>query len=219
MHEISKAISRLRNGTAAGSSRIQPELVKFGGEELNTKLMALFGYVWRDGCVPREWADAILIPIPKKGDLSQCDNWRGIAVLDVVGKVLASVLQRRLQVFAEEFLPESQCGFRRGRGCSDMIFTVRQLKEKSIEHQAKGCFVFIYLKKAYDSVPSACLWQVLGSAGVPEKLINIIRSFHDPMSALVQFNSILSDPFSIGNGLRQGFSMAPVLFLLFLCGL
>ena len=100
--------------------------------------MELFGDVWRDGCVPREWADASLIPIPKKGDLSQCDNWRGIALLDVVGKVLASVLQRRLQVFAEEFLPESQCGFRRGRGCSDMIFTVRQLMEKSIEHQAKA---------------------------------------------------------------------------------
>ncbi|XP_065189682.1 uncharacterized protein LOC135820293 [Sycon ciliatum] len=216
MHEISKAISRLRNGTAAGSSRIQPELLKFGGEELNNKLMELFGDVWRDGCVPREWADATLIPIPKKGDLSQCDNWRGIALLDVVGKVLASVLQRRLQVFAEEFLPESQCGFRRGRGCSDMIFTVRQLMEKSIEHQAKGFFVFIDLKKAYDSVPRGCLWQVLGRAGVPEKLINIIRSFHDPMSASVQFNNILSDPFSIGNGLRQGCSMAPVLFNIFM---
>ena len=114
--------------------------------------------------------------------------------------------------------PESQCGFRRGRGCSDMIFTVRQLMEKSIEHQARGIFVFIDLKKAYDSVPTECLWQVLGRAGVPEKLINIVRSFHDPMSASVQFNNILSDPFCIGNGLREGCSMAPVLFNIFYVG-
>ena len=80
----------------------------------------------------------------------------------------------------------------------------------------QGIFVFIDLKKAYDSVPRGCLWQVLGRAGVPEKLINIIRSFHDPMSASVQFNNILSDPFSIGNGLRQGCSMAPVLFNIFM---
>ena len=49
MHEISKAISQICNGTAAGSSRIQPELLKFGGEELNNTLMELFGDVWRDG--------------------------------------------------------------------------------------------------------------------------------------------------------------------------
>ena len=78
----------------------------------------------------------------------------------------------------------------------------------------EGYFVFIDLKKAYDSVPRGCLWQVLGCAGVPEKLINTIRSFHDPMSASVQFNNII--PFSIGNGLRQGCSMAPVFFNIFM---
>lgn len=71
--------------------------------------------------MPRDWADAILVPIPKKGDLTHCDNWRGISLLDVVGKVLAKVLQKRLQGVAEEELPESQCGFRASRGCMDMI--------------------------------------------------------------------------------------------------
>ena len=56
-----------------------------------------------------------------------CDNWRGIALLDVVGKVVARVLQERLQKLAEDELPESQCGFREGRSCTDMIFTIRQL--------------------------------------------------------------------------------------------
>ena len=58
-------------------------------------------------------------------------------MLDVVGKVVARILQERLQRVVEEELPESQCGFRRGRGCSDMIFPVRQLVEKAIEHQTK----------------------------------------------------------------------------------
>ena len=46
--------------------------------------------------VPKEWVDAILIPIPKKGDLRSCDNWRGISLLEVVGKVVARVIQQRL---------------------------------------------------------------------------------------------------------------------------
>ena len=95
-----------------------------------------------------------------KGDLSSCDNWRGISLLDVVGKVVARVLQVRLQKLAEEELPESQCGFRSGR-CADMIFTVRQLVEKSWEHCSKVFLTFIDLKRAYDSVPREALWMAL----------------------------------------------------------
>ena len=53
---------------------------------------------------------------------SQCDNWWGISLLDVMGKVFTKVIPMRLQKVAEEVLADSQCGFRAGRGCRDMIF-------------------------------------------------------------------------------------------------
>ena len=141
------------------------------------------GAVWEEHSVPQEWVDAILVPIPKKGNLQCCDNWRGIALLDVVGKLVARVVQTRLQKLAENELPESQCGFRRGRGCTDMIFVVRQLAEKAIEHQTKQFFVFVDLRKAYDSVPREALWMALQKLGVPDVLIDIIKSFHTDMQA------------------------------------
>ena len=52
----------------------------------------------------------------------------------MVGKLAARIVQNRLQSIAEQELPESQCGFRQGRGCTDMIFVVRQLVEKALEH-------------------------------------------------------------------------------------
>ena len=78
-------------------------------------LVELVRDVWEEGCVPADWSDAVLIPFPKKGDLSDCDNWRGISLLEVVGKVVARVIQGRPQKLAEDELPESQCGFRKGR--------------------------------------------------------------------------------------------------------
>ena len=69
-------------------------------------------------------------PSPRKGDLRVCDNWhsgRG-------WKVVATIIQAKLQKLAEEELLESQCSFWEGRGCSDMIFTIRQLVEKIFEH-------------------------------------------------------------------------------------
>ena len=85
----------------------------------------------------------MLVPIPKKVCLSNCDNWRGISLLDVVGKPIATILQDRLQQLSDEELPESQCGFCKGRGCTDMTLVVRQLVEKTWEHQTKAFFLFI----------------------------------------------------------------------------
>ena len=143
-------LGKLKSGKAGGEYGILPEMLKAAcEEEFMDLLLELLGDVWRERRVPSDWCDVVLVPIPKKGDLSKCDNWRGIALLDVVGKVVARVLQERLQKVAEDELSGSQCGFRKGRSCTDMIFTVRQLVEKSWEHAAKFNLTFIDLKKAY----------------------------------------------------------------------
>ena len=100
---------------------------------------------------------------------------------DVVGKLVGRVIQNCLQKLAECVLPESQCGFQRGRGCTDMIFVVRQLAEKAIEHNSNQYLVFVDLRKAYDSVPHSALWIALRKLGVPDDLITLIKSFHQDM--------------------------------------
>ena len=139
------------------------------------QLLDLVHTIWKEQSVPKDWTDAVLISIPKKRDLSNCDNWRGISLLDVVGKVTARILQDHLQQLAEEELPEYQCGFHKDRGCPDMIFAVRQLVVKSWEHQSKTFFFFIDLRKAYDSVPCEALWQVLAKLGIPDPTIQLIK--------------------------------------------
>ena len=59
-------------------------------------VLGLMKAVWKDKRVPQEWVDTILFPIPKKGNLHCCDNWQGIALLDVMGKMVARVIQGRL---------------------------------------------------------------------------------------------------------------------------
>ena len=132
--ELLTALTKLKKGKAGGKTGILPELLAYGGAELHDRLLQLITDVWEEGAVVRDWRDAEIVPIPKKGNLKHCDNWRGISLLDVVGKVFARILQERLQTIAEKVLPESQCGFRKGRGCIDMIFTARQLLEKCREH-------------------------------------------------------------------------------------
>ena len=95
-----------------------------------------------------------------------------------------------------------------------MIFTVRQVV-KSWVHKAKAFLVFIDLRKAYDSVPQEALWVTLRKLGVPDQLIDIIRSFHEDMKAQIRLDDTLLEEIEVGNGLMQGCCIAPALFNLY----
>ena len=116
---------------------------------------------------------------------------------------------------AEEILPDSQCGFRKGRGCTDMIFAARQLVEKCREHDGVLFVLFVDLRKAYDSVPRPALWRVLEKCGVPPTMLSIIQSFHDGMQAEVRVGDTTTDRIEVCNGLRQGCTLAPSLFSIY----
>ena len=212
LEELLSALSKLKKGKAGGKTEILPELLLYGGAELRDRLLQLLQDVWASKTVVKDWKDAVIVPIPKKGDLRECDNWRGISLLDVAGKVFARVIQERLQVIANDILPESQCGFRKGRGCTDMIFAARQLVEKCREHDDALFVLFVDLRKAYDSVPRSALWNVLERCGVPPTMLSIIKSFHDGMQAEIRVRDTTTDRIEVQNGLRQGCTLAPSLF-------
>ena len=97
-----------------------------------------------------------------------------------------------------------------------MIFSVHQSVENLYEHREKGFFIFIDLRKAYDSVPRSVPWRVLAKAGIPAKLVTVIRSFHEGMQAVVVTQNGTTDPIDVNNGLRQGCSLSPLLFNIYM---
>ena len=125
--EVMEAMGKLKLGKDDGKSGILPEMVRGCGGELMDYILDMFHNVWMEQRVPQEWRDALLVPIPKKGDLTQCNNWHGISLLEMVGKFFTKVVQVRLQRVAEEVLPDSQCGFRAGRECADMVLFTTSL--------------------------------------------------------------------------------------------
>ena len=72
-----------------------------------------------------------------------------------------------------------------------MLFVVRQLAEKAFEHHMKQHFIVIDLRKAYDSISRVALWTTLKKLGVPDLLVDIIRSFHSNMEARIRLDGEL----------------------------
>ena len=66
-------------------SETPPEMVKVCSGDLLEFLVKLFTCVWDGKSIPQDWKDVLLILVPKKGDLSFCDKWCGISLVEVVG--------------------------------------------------------------------------------------------------------------------------------------
>ena len=164
--EVKKAIKQLSTGKAPGAYAIPAEVYKHGGDTLLQKLTDLFCRMWDHEVTPQQLKGASIIHLYKKGNRQLCDNYRGISLLAIAGKILARVMLNRLIVNMEHgLLPESQCGFRGGRGTVDMIFAARQLQEKCQEQYDELFITFIDLTKVFDTVSRDGLWLIMETFG------------------------------------------------------
>eukprot|EP00399_MALV-I-05_sp_L67-4_P000160 gene160-65_t len=213
--EVESALGHAKCGKAPGLDDIPVELMKYGGEALVEMIHEVVLEFWRAGKVPQELKDAEMIPLPKKGDTTECDNSRGIALLATCGKVLTYCIARRLEVIVNKVVSDDQNGFRRGRSTVDGIHICRRIFEKHMQAGAEVHAGFIDLTKAYDTVPRNAMWQVLRKWGVPEKLVSLIASIHEGMQVSVRVGQERAEPFEVRVGLRQGCTLAPTLFILY----
>jgi sorting nexin-29 len=83
--------------------------------------------IWKQEKIPSEWTEGILCPIYKKGDRKQCNNYRGISLLNIKYKIFAILLYNRLSEIIEPEIGSYQMGFRPYRSTVDNIFIVRYL--------------------------------------------------------------------------------------------
>nr|VZI40088.1 unnamed protein product [Spirometra erinaceieuropaei] len=161
-------------------------------------------------------SDAIPSEVNKHGGNRQvCDSHRGISLLNIAGKIFARILLNRLNNPLEQgLLPESQCGFRRHRRITDMMFAARQLQEKCQWMRTHLYSSFVNLMKAFNTVSCEEMWKIMQKFGCLERFVQIVRQLHDGMMARVTDNGAVSEAFAVTNGVKQGCVLAPTLFSL-----
>ncbi|VDO48348.1 unnamed protein product [Schistosoma margrebowiei] len=127
------AVRQIKNGKAAGPDNIPAEALKSDVEATTNMLYLLFKKIWEEEQVPMDWKEGHLVKIPKKRDLSKCENYRGITLLSIPGKVFNRVLMNRMKDAVDAQLRDQPAGFRKDRSCTDQIATLRIIVEQSVE--------------------------------------------------------------------------------------
>ena len=109
--EIATSMKAMANEKAVGPDGLPAELLKLGLQQDRTILLEfhrLTTLIWREGKVPQQWKDAVITVLHKKGDKTECGNYRSISLVSHAGKVLLKVVARRLSAYCEAkgLLPE-----------------------------------------------------------------------------------------------------------------
>jgi len=215
LEEVQRAVAALRN-TAPGQNGLQAQLLKLGDLPAAQWMQRCFAAAWQSGRAPAAWKRASLVPIHKKGDRLEADNYRGVTLLDVVGKVYVTVLHNRIRNHLCGQLLDCQHGFRPGRGTGDALFSMRRLVELARDFKAPLHAAFVDFRKAFDSVNRPTLWRLLKARGVAPKLVDLIEDLYSGCEACISANGHTSPWFPMGTGVRQGCPMSPTLFNVFM---
>ena len=127
--ELVTVLKELKNNKAPGADSVINEFLKYGGSEVRNKLLKIMNMIFENGGVPNDFRKTLTKSLYKKGDKSECCNYRGISLVSVGSKLLSNIRLLRLRDAVDKVLREEQCGFTKGRGCVDQIFTLRLIIE------------------------------------------------------------------------------------------
>ena len=132
--EVLLALRKIKQGKAAGPDSIIGEIIKHAcsSHSVLQYFIKLFNYLFDRGVYPSCWTESIVIPLYKKGDINDTNNYRGISLSNITSKLFSTIINSRLQEWVTEnnITGEYQAGFKQNYSTIDHVFTLMAFVQK-----------------------------------------------------------------------------------------
>lgn len=216
--EIAKACKQLSNGKSGGPDKFLNEFFKYGVNHFILCLNKLFNKIFDLGYFPETWANGYIIPLHKKGNINNHENYRGITLLSTLGKLYTRVINNRLSTWAEDYYVyiDAQAGFRTNMSTTDNVFILNAVITHMLNSNKKLFTCFVDYTKAFDLLVHENIWYKLIKLGLRGKILNIIKSFYFKLKSSVKLNNEVGESFLCSLGVAQGDCLSPFLFSMYI---
>ena len=212
--EYTKVKSALKTGKSAGPDNIPPEVYRGCG--LDDIILYICNQALMRNDKPSQWSLSDIVPVPKSGNLSCTDNYRGISLTCIIAKLYNRMILNRIRAAIDPKLRCNQNGFRPKRTTVSQILALRRIIEEVKLNNLKAVLTFIDFKKAFDSINRNMMMKILKAYGIPPNLLRAIKSTYTNTRAKVKTPDGETEEFDILAGVLQGDTLAPFLFVIVL---
>ena len=166
-NELQTAVTKLSNGKSPGLNEVPPDAFKALDDDNLHIILSFFNAYWNDETDFAKWHEGQVVPVPKSGDLSDPNKWRGVTLMDMGSKLFSSILCSRLFHIINKHGVRYQFGSTPGVGCPDGLFTIKTMLHLRHNHNLPTWVLFADLVKAFDTSNHKLMVDILGRYGCP----------------------------------------------------
>jgi hypothetical protein len=209
----------IKSFKAAGTNNIPGEIFTKSPKELKEIWRIILKNCWDENWIPEEWRLTNIILLSKNEMTEFMSYYRPIALAQVEMKLYTNIIYEKLAKYCEEneILEDLQFGSRKGRSAAQALVSFRQVIDDAIENNKELYIMYLDFAKAYDSVEHDMLRRTLMYYKIPEEIIErIMELYKDNKANIFTPHGITENTINIDNGVKQGDTLSPLLFILFI---
>ena len=208
--ELDSVLRKIKNRKAAGLDEISPEVWRT--REFDDILLRHCNAVYSQNSIDR-WMKGCILLFPKKGDLGLAKNYRGITLKSIAAKIYNALLRNRIEPKIDYILRKNQNGFRSNRSTTSQILTFHRILEGVRAKNLQATILFVDFTKAFDFIHRGKIEQILLAYGLIKKTVAAIMMLYRNTKVEVRFPDGDTDYFDRVEGVLQGDTLVPYLFI------
>jgi hypothetical protein len=216
--DVLKSIVNLKDKITRTPEGVPPYVIKRITPAILHFLTFFFNESLKTGFIPSQWKQAIVVPVFKKGNKNQPNNYRPISLTSSFSRIMESILHHQIltHLLNNNLISPNQFGFLPEKSpCSQILSCLYEWITAYCEGQSTHVF-YADISKAFDSVSHRKLVNVIESYGLNNSTTNWIREFLHHRYQKVVINDVLSPQCEISSGVPQGSIIGPLLFVMYI---
>ena len=214
--EVRWAISKLELNKACGLDKIYAEHLKYASDCILPLLSICITSMFIHGYLPETLMSVVLVPIikDKTGKISSKDNYRPIALASIMSKLVERIILERIETCLQT--SSNQFGFKRNHGTDQCIFVLKDIIDIYTKFSSRVSVCFLDASKAFDRINHNVLFEKLRKRGICGYLLRILVYWYESQTMCVRWGNLISESFTVSNGVRQGGILSPRFFSVYM---